>query len=164
MTMIKSLGNEFSNVAPSLLLLKSLDKEEIKLPSWLRRPTGDVVLTLLVTLPSLPPPERAGAAPMRPRVKDALKTSQAQKKTGKRSKNANKASEASQPSPTSSSASDTANSASTPNSATPQSAQSSMEFAGNASLHSLTPSDPLCYSQIDADIDCNADTGATLLI
>ncbi|KIJ61043.1 hypothetical protein HYDPIDRAFT_97381, partial [Hydnomerulius pinastri MD-312] len=50
---------------------------------------------------------------------------------------------------------------STPNSATAQSANSSMEFAGNASLRSLTPSDPLCSSQIDADIDWNADTGAT---
>ena len=36
-----------------------------------------------------------------------------------------------------------------------------MEFAGNASLHSLDPSSPLYPLQLDADVHWNADTGAT---
>ena len=36
-----------------------------------------------------------------------------------------------------------------------------MEFAGNASLHSLDPSSPLYPLQLDADVHSNADTGAT---
>ncbi|EGO28208.1 hypothetical protein SERLADRAFT_346449, partial [Serpula lacrymans var. lacrymans S7.9] len=35
------------------------------------------------------------------------------------------------------------------------------ESAGNASLRSIHPSDPHCPLQLDADIDWNADTGAT---
>ncbi|KIJ59834.1 hypothetical protein HYDPIDRAFT_32823 [Hydnomerulius pinastri MD-312] len=139
MTMIKSLGDEYSNFASSVLLLKSLDKEEIKAAfsaeETNRRHRADASGDSALSTTS-------GACRCSPNAKT----------TGKRSKNANKASEASQPSTTSSSASDTANSASTPNSATAQSAQSSMEFAGNASLRSLTPSDPVCSCQIDADM------------
>ena len=36
-----------------------------------------------------------------------------------------------------------------------------MEFAGNASLHSLNPFSPLYPLQLDADVHWNADTGAT---
>ena len=36
-----------------------------------------------------------------------------------------------------------------------------MEHAGNASLYSIDPSDPLSPLQLNADIDWNADTGAT---
>ena len=39
--------------------------------------------------------------------------------------------------------------------------QDVMECAGNASLHSIDPSDPLLPLQLDADVDWNADTGAT---
>ncbi|EGN99711.1 hypothetical protein SERLA73DRAFT_72511 [Serpula lacrymans var. lacrymans S7.3] len=35
------------------------------------------------------------------------------------------------------------------------------ESARNASLHSIHPSDPHCPLQLDANIDWNADTGAT---
>ncbi|THH17646.1 hypothetical protein EW146_g3207 [Bondarzewia mesenterica] len=36
-----------------------------------------------------------------------------------------------------------------------------VQFTGSASLHSLHPSDPLLPLQLDADVDWNADTGAT---
>ena len=60
-------------------------------------------------------------------------------------------------------ASDTSSSSQPPteSSSGSQSASQVMEFAGNASLHSLDPSSPLYPLQLDADVHLNADTGAT---
>ncbi|KAG2108731.1 uncharacterized protein F5147DRAFT_745702 [Suillus discolor] len=101
------------------------------------------------------------------RAREAHKTRQASNqpgKSGRRSRNANKASEASsttsQPSPGSNASSNA--SSSVPASAnTSSTVQNATEFAGNASLHSFDTSSPLCPLQLDADVDWNADTGAT---
>jgi len=42
-----------------------------------------------------------------------------------------------------------------------QNAQGVIKCAGNASLHSNNPCDPLSPLQLDADVDWNADSGAT---
>jgi hypothetical protein len=42
-------------------------------------------------------------------------------------------------------------------------AQDVMEHAGNASLCSINPSDPLSPLQLDADVNWNADMGPLLI-
>jgi hypothetical protein len=42
-------------------------------------------------------------------------------------------------------------------------AQDVVDHAGNASLRSINPSDPLSPLQLDADVDWNADTGPLLI-
>ena len=168
MAMVRSLGEEYSHFASSLLF-QSLEKDRLKeafLAEELQRmrhpesTTGsEAVLFASGSSCKCPPSTSCSFCECSNhcvhKCQNLLKAktnylSQKTKRTKKRGNTANQASDgssSSQPSADVSSGS--------------QSASQTMEFAGNASLHSLDPSSPLYPLQLDADVHWNADTGAT---
>ncbi|KAG0693050.1 hypothetical protein DFH29DRAFT_1007700 [Suillus ampliporus] len=149
MTMVRSLGEEYSHFASSLMLLKSLDKEELKaafLGEEIQRkrrpeaPSGDSALF------TSSGECRCGTKHHLPtsRAKDQAKSGNGRGKGNKHAKSANKASEANTPphnTPTASTSSSTTPATSTNAQSTTQNANIT-EFAGNASLRSFDPSHP----------------------
>jgi hypothetical protein len=183
MTMVRSLGQEYSHFVSSLMLLKSLDKSELQAPflaeeSQCRRrpegPGGDVALfTASATCHCCPgatcyfcqqPGHWTHKCHAFKQAKTNAKANAGRSGEGRCPKNAHKASEVPAASPT-----PPASSTTTPGTCTAsqntqhmsQSAQSIRESAGNVSLCSFDPSHPLCPLQLDADTDWNANTGAT---
>src|ERR1700709_1628163 len=186
MTMVRSLGEEYSHFASSLMLLKSLDKSELQAAFLAeeaqrrRRPEGPgsdaAMFSTSGTCKCGPTAtcyfcEQPGHCTHKchayKQAKNNAKANAGRSGQGRRPRNANKASEtpaASSTLPgTPTSSTTTLGTPTTSQNAqhTSQSAQSVTEFAGNASLCSFDPSHPLCPLQLDADADWNADTGAT---
>src|ERR1700709_616382 len=185
MTMVRSLGEEYSHFASSLMLLKSLDKSELQAAflaeeSQRRRrpegPGGDTAMFSTSGTCKCGPTatcyfcEQPGHCTHKCHAKQAKNNAKAnagRSGQGRRPRNANKASET--PATSSTLPSTPTSSTTAPGIATTsqnaqhtsQSAQRVTEFAGNASLCSFDPSHPLCPLQLDADADWNADTGAT---
>ena len=155
MAMVRSLGEEYSNFASSLMLLKSLDKEELKAAflaeeTQRRRrpegPGGDSALFTASGTCRCPPTvtcsfcERHGHCTHKcqalKNARDRYKANQGNNNHRKAGRNANKASDtssASPPAPTSSSTTPASTTTSPSTQKTPQSAQQVTEFAGNAS-------------------------------
>ncbi|OJA16490.1 hypothetical protein AZE42_13552 [Rhizopogon vesiculosus] len=173
MTMVRSLGEEYSHFASSLMLLKSLDKGELKAAflaeesQCRRRPEGPSSDAALFTASGTC---RCGSTVTcyfceQPghcthkcnALKQAKNKVKANNGRGRCTRNANKASET----PTSSTSGSTTPTAPPSTQNMPQSAHSVTEFAGNASLRSFDSSHPLCPLELDAHADWNADTGAT---
>ena len=189
MTMVRSLGEEYAHFASSLMLLKSLDKGELKAAflaeeSQRRRcpegPSGDAALFTSSTTCHCRPGvtcyfcEQPGHYTHKCQAfKQAKVNAKANQGRPMHHKHANKASEASASSSTPSAPS---GSSTTPPAAptapgnaqnTTQSAQSVTEFAGNASLRSFDSSNPLCPLQLDAhaiQITLGDDSQCTVII
>jgi hypothetical protein len=167
MTMVRSLGEEYSHFASSLMLLKSLDKSELQAAflaeeSQHRRrpegPGGNAALFSASTTCHCRPGvtcyfcEQPGHCTHKchafKQAKTNAKANAGRSGQGRRPKNANKASEtpaASSTPPAPSTSSTTTPGTSTASQNTQQmshSVQSVREFAGNASLRSLTPPIP----------------------
>jgi hypothetical protein len=186
MTMVRSLGEEYSHFASSLMLLKSLDKSELQAvflaeESQRRRhpegPRGDAALFTVSTTCHCHPGvtcyfcEQPGHCTHKcqalKQAKTNAKANASRSGQGRCPRNANKASETSvspaiPPAPSTSSTSSPGTFTASHNTQqTSHSVQSVREFAGNARLRSFDPSHPLCPLQLDADADWNPDTGAT---
>ena len=176
MTLVRSLPQEYSHFTSSLLLLSSMDKETLKsafiAEDMNRQPRADAATPSGDSALATTSPRSCGCPTTSPcdfcdkpghcehmcyarqRAKDSHKAS---RRKGK-GKNANKAEETSSNTPAAT------NTPSAPpiNSASANAgSMGHTESAGNASLRSSDPSDPLCPLQLDADIDWNADTRAT---
>ncbi|KAH7918089.1 hypothetical protein BV22DRAFT_1025182, partial [Leucogyrophana mollusca] len=172
MTMIRSLPEEYDHFASSLMLLKSLDKQELK-SAFLAEETqrrrhadGPGALSSDSALATGSGQCRCGPNVTcffceRPghcthkcrtmqRHKDSHKAQMAEERSKQRSKNASKAQDTSSSANSSSTPSTLSNSTSAAslspgNSSTNLcNAQSITEFAGNASFRSSDPSNPLC--------------------
>ncbi|KIM58430.1 hypothetical protein SCLCIDRAFT_84320, partial [Scleroderma citrinum Foug A] len=136
MAMVRSLGDEYSHFASSLLLFQSLEKDRLKEAflaeelQRMRRPEStsgsEAVLFTSGSNCKCPPSSNY-----------LSQKSKRNKKGGNSANQASDASSLSQPPTEWSSGS--------------QSASQAMEFAGNASLRSLDPSSPLYPLQLDAD-------------
>jgi transposase InsO family protein len=165
MAMMHALGPEYSHFTSSLALLTDLDKDKVKAAFQTeeinRRPrsdphpsSGSSALSTSTSSCSCNPSapcafcDKTGHCQCKcyslQRAKDTYKSS---KRTGRRPNQANTTSAG----PAVASASPTAANAT----------QDVVERAGNASFRSMDPSDPLSPLQLDADVDWNADTGAT---
>ena len=165
MAMMHALGDEYKHFTSSFALLTDLDMDKVKAAFQTEeinrryRPDHSASSALSASTstcrcnPSSPCAfcEKAGHCQCKcyalQRIKDNLKSS---KCSGRRSNQAN-ATSATPTTPLTTSTTDTTNMA----------AQDVVERAGNASLRSIDPSDPLSPLQLDADVDWNADTGAT---
>ncbi|KIM66588.1 hypothetical protein SCLCIDRAFT_21727 [Scleroderma citrinum Foug A] len=167
--MVRSLGDEYSHFASSLLLFQSLEKDRLKEAflaeelQRMRRPEltsgSEAVLFASGSNCKCPPSVSCSFCEYSNhcihKCQNLVKAksnylSQKSKHTKKGGNSANQASDASsssQPPAEWSSGS--------------QSASQAMEFAGNASLCSLDLSSPLYPLQLDADVHWVADTGAT---
>ena len=169
MAMVHSLGKEYSHFVSSLLLFQSLEKDRLKeafLAEELQHmhhpeaPTvSEAILFTSGSTCKCPPSVSCSFCKysnhyihkcqnlVKVKSNYLAQKTKCTKKGGNAANQASDASTSSQPPAESSSGS--------------QSTSQAMEFAGNASLHSLDPSCPLYPLQLDADIHWNADTGAT---
>jgi hypothetical protein len=165
MAMMHALGDEYKHFTSSLALLTDLDKDKVKVAFQTeeinRRPRPDASPTsaLSTSIPtcrcdpssSCAFCDKAGHCQCKcyalQRAKETFKSS---KHSGRRPNQANTTS-ATPGTPSTTSTAATANVA----------AQDVAERAGNASLRSIDPCDALSPLQLDADVDWNADTGAT---
>jgi hypothetical protein len=165
MAMMHALGDEYKHFTSSLALLTDLDKVKVKAAFQTeeinRRPRPDASPTsaLSTSIPtcrcdpssSCAFCDKAGHCQCKcyalQRAKETFKSS---KRSGRRPNQANTTS-ATPGTPSTMSTAATANVA----------AQDVVERAGNASLRSIDPCDALSPLQLDADVDWNADTGAT---
>ncbi|KIO13203.1 hypothetical protein M404DRAFT_48676, partial [Pisolithus tinctorius Marx 270] len=171
MAMVRSLGDEYSHFASSLLLFQSLDKEKLK-EAFLaeesqrkHRPEATGLESTLFTTSSNC--KCATTAPClfceflghcvhkcHPLAK--AKSNYLSQKASRKKKTPNTTNQASSVSPST-------QTPATPSTTTPanQSASQAVEFAGNASLHFSDPSSLLCPLQLNADVYRITDTGAT---
>jgi hypothetical protein len=165
MAMMHALGDEYKHFTSSLALLTDLVKVKVKAAFQTeeinRRPRPDASPTsaLSTSIPtcrcdpssSCAFCDKAGHCQCKcyalQRAKETFKSS---KRSGRRPNQANTTS-ATPGTPSTMSTAATANVA----------AQDVVERAGNASLRSIDPCDALSLLQLDADVDWNADTGAT---
>ena len=164
MAMVHSLGDEYSHFVSSLLLFQSLEKDRLKEAflaeelQCMHHPEStsgsEAVLFASGSNCKCPPSvscsfcEYSNHCVHKCQNLIKAKSNYLSQKSKRNKKGGNSdTSSSSQPPAESSSGS--------------QSASQAMEFAGNASLHSLDPSSPLYPLQLDADIHWNADTGAT---
>ena len=165
MAMMHALGDESKHFTSSLALLTDLDMDKVKVVFQMeeinRRPCSEASTLSVLSAststchcnPSLPCAfcDKAGHCQCKcytlQRTKDTYKSS---KRSGRQPNQANTISTAPATHSTTSTT-DITNVAS----------QDVVECAGNASLHSIDPSDPLLPLQLNADVDWNADTGAT---
>ncbi|KIM66592.1 hypothetical protein SCLCIDRAFT_21732 [Scleroderma citrinum Foug A] len=169
MAMVRSLGEEYSHFASSLLLFQSLEKDRLKETflaeelqrMWRPESTNGSEAILFASGSSCKCPPSTSCSFCEysnhcvHKCQNLLKakTNYLSQKTKRTKKGGNTANQASDVSSSSQPSADVSSGA--------QSASQAMEFAGNASLCSLDPSSPLYPLQLDADVHWNADTGAT---
>jgi len=169
-TLVHSLPQECSHFTFSLLLLSSIDKETLKsafiTEDMNRQPRADAATSSGDSAFTTTTPRSCGCPATSPcdfcdkpghckhmcYVRQHAKNSHKASRRKEKGKNANKAEETSSNTPSAppvTSASANAGS------------MGHTESTGNASLCSSDPSDPFCPLQLDADVDWNADAGAT---